>query len=1002
MANEIIAPITLIQNRITAPITLGGPPGSAATVTLGTISTGAPGSPVIITNSGTIHEAVWNITIPRGATGNPGPANTLSIGSVTGGTTASATLTGTSPNQTLNLVLPQGGKGDKGDKGDKGADSTVPGPQGNTGPGVPAGGTTGQVLAKNSGTSPDTHWISLGSASLANTGDFAPAATATTVNAATVIPTVNTLMERDSSGGTNVIYLAAWQQITIGSGISQPSPITAQLCLYHAASDYMMLVQPATLTDNQALTLPDKTGTVAITTDIPSLGTIKTALSTGGSNAMVAGDIGAATAAQGTDERVPTAAGLTTKFSTSKATIADGDGFAIFDSEATPTANIPKKTLWSTIRSKLDGLYAAIGDKFPGFGTTAGTALEATTAHVAALTDSRPASDVYSWAKAATKPSYNASEVNAAPSTTVSFPGFGTTHTTAAYGDHSHGNITNAGAIGSATGLPVITTTSGVLTTGSFGATAGTFAQGNDSRIVLGGTSAQVPYAQAILGTGTAAVQYVAKAPWVAGQSVSIRHKDPEGPKISVSDGIIAVGINASYWGGTAPTSDQVAAAVNADSAASALVTAYGSGSGTVLFAITTQLLLGVDPLTPENIAAASRREIKYGNFTAAAYGRYSTANASVTVTDPPTGNLGESYDVLSTITGVTIGGVYYNPSQCPVYRYCSDNLGPVWTTLPPPTPAYLGAALAIETKTAQFTAVVGGRYITEPTVPASAVCVSHPTTRIDGSALVKGDSYEVWIGSGTVLFDGNATLYGASRWSIRCRYTGATWSVPAPTSTDLITANGGITIAGATTWNQGATFSFYSSTEQQAFRIASGSAASADINSATYIRLQEVKMSLGALQGIKTWMASASYSVFIPSGQTAGQIPYLFRYNSADYPTVNERTTKMRVKADVHCNETAPGASFAFGLYEITRPSSSAGGSGNIVFNIGNVVAGSTTGTVTTPAARSSTGVIGSDFDVSNLTDGHYYCLCMVTSGASTATNSYTAFNIELQMRNY
>jgi hypothetical protein len=48
---------------------------------------------------------------------------------------------------------------------------------------------------------------------------------------------------------------------------------------------------------------------------------------------------------------------------------------------------------------------------------------------------------------------------------------------------HAHGNITNAGAIGSTSGLPIITTTSGVLTAGEFGTTAGTFCQGNDSRL---------------------------------------------------------------------------------------------------------------------------------------------------------------------------------------------------------------------------------------------------------------------------------------------------------------------------------------------------------------------------------------------------------------------------------------------------------------------------------------------------------------------------------------
>ena len=47
---------------------------------------------------------------------------------------------------------------------------------------------------------------------------------------------------------------------------------------------------------------------------------------------------------------------------------------------------------------------------------------------------------------------------------------------------HTHGNITNAGAVGSTANLPLITTTSGVVTTGTFGTTANTFCQGNDSR----------------------------------------------------------------------------------------------------------------------------------------------------------------------------------------------------------------------------------------------------------------------------------------------------------------------------------------------------------------------------------------------------------------------------------------------------------------------------------------------------------------------------------------
>lgn len=47
-----------------------------------------------------------------GATGPAGPANTLTIGTVTSGIEASATITGSAPNQVLNLVLKQGEQGE--------------------------------------------------------------------------------------------------------------------------------------------------------------------------------------------------------------------------------------------------------------------------------------------------------------------------------------------------------------------------------------------------------------------------------------------------------------------------------------------------------------------------------------------------------------------------------------------------------------------------------------------------------------------------------------------------------------------------------------------------------------------------------------------------------------------------------------------------------------------------------------------------------------------------
>ena len=75
------------------------------------------------------------------------------------------------------------------------------------------------------------------------------------------------------------------------------------------------------------------------------------------------------------------------------------------------------------------------------------------------------------------------SEFTAGSATSV--PWSGVTGKPSSYtpSSHTHGNISNAGAIGTTANKPLITTTNGVITTGSFGTTANTFCQGNDSRL---------------------------------------------------------------------------------------------------------------------------------------------------------------------------------------------------------------------------------------------------------------------------------------------------------------------------------------------------------------------------------------------------------------------------------------------------------------------------------------------------------------------------------------
>jgi hypothetical protein len=173
-----------------------GPQGPSGTLSIGTVTTVTATTPASVTNVGTPSNAVLNLTLPRGidgVLGGPGPSNVLSIGTVVQGVTPEATITGTSPTQTLNLVLPQGPQG-------------VQGPQGPQGPTTLSVGTT---TTGASGTS----------ASVTNTG------TATNAVFAFTIP-------RGATGATGA---QGTQGIPGSSATIDPIPTTISLNIPDAA-----------------------------------------------------------------------------------------------------------------------------------------------------------------------------------------------------------------------------------------------------------------------------------------------------------------------------------------------------------------------------------------------------------------------------------------------------------------------------------------------------------------------------------------------------------------------------------------------------------------------------------------------------------------------------------------------------------------------------------------------------------------------------------------------
>lgn len=96
---------------------LPGPDGAAATINVGTTTTGAAGTDALVVNAGSSSSAILNFTIPRGNTGLPGTdgaAATIAVGTVTTGAPGSSaviTNAGTSSAAVFNFTIPRGDPG---------------------------------------------------------------------------------------------------------------------------------------------------------------------------------------------------------------------------------------------------------------------------------------------------------------------------------------------------------------------------------------------------------------------------------------------------------------------------------------------------------------------------------------------------------------------------------------------------------------------------------------------------------------------------------------------------------------------------------------------------------------------------------------------------------------------------------------------------------------------------------------------------------------------------
>lgn len=122
----------LLRGGIRGPQGEPGADGAAATIEVGTVATGDPGTDASVTNSGTTANAVLDFVIPRGAdgtngtdgtdgtNGTDGTSATIKVGTVTTGapgTDASVTNSGTPTAAVLDFTIPRGDPGTGGSGG---------------------------------------------------------------------------------------------------------------------------------------------------------------------------------------------------------------------------------------------------------------------------------------------------------------------------------------------------------------------------------------------------------------------------------------------------------------------------------------------------------------------------------------------------------------------------------------------------------------------------------------------------------------------------------------------------------------------------------------------------------------------------------------------------------------------------------------------------------------------------------------------------------------------
>lgn len=140
------------------------------------------------------------------------------------------------------------------------------------------------------------------------------------------------------------------------------------------------------------------------------------------------------------------------------------------------------------------------------------------------------------------------------------------------------------------------------------------------------------------------------------------------------------------------------------------------------------------------------------------------------------------------------------------------------------------------------------------------------------------------------------------------------------------------------------------------------------------------------------TWIAALQQNTRVLSGSLTTTPPAIINIRAADYPAVGSLTPKLRIRATLNTNKTAPTGTWRVALFAMTA----SGGTGaGVTYTIGAEVSGSTTNTLSAPSAATMHNLAGSDFALP--ADGYYVAAVVKTGTQATGAEVHTPIEIQI-----